>query len=461
MSFAVVIISVALLVICKAIYSSYCNPISFYVIPWGLATALALSGLYGIYTPSDTTVVIILIAMIAFSIGCILIRVMQKPTLYFKSVHSHTHAIKRDRRDSAFNFQLSPRASRMLYCLGLLAIAYELFLASRSIPLLINGQSLSDVKYQYSNAAGATLYSTHELLLFSWIAEPILIGIMVFFACELCSHRMNWMAFILSVAGCALYIAVSGGRNLLFIFACVLFVALVLSAQMNGILRWIKALPRAVKMAIVIMIVAMIVITEQRSLGRGTGVLENVFFYLVGGIVYFDQMLADPSAFNLFGGQYLLGWSTFGFIINPILIIASIIFKFDYVGSDTLLSDAASVYLPFNDSLRGNALCTDLYAFLRDFGIFGTVIGPILFGMIVGFVWEKTFANGRTNPKWFPICVYLMYCVLFSDWRYILVFPGTTMVFAVIIAVNLINKKTASAKDRSTRRNSETARCSF
>lgn len=442
MIIAVCIISIALLATCRVLYSSYCNPVSFYIIPWGSATILAMSGLFGIYRPKDNTVALIVFAMTSFSAGCIMMHAMlQARAKNGAKPLPKQSGFRNYEGDKYFDFNLSASAKHLLWILGAIAILFEAYLASRSIPLLANGRGLDYIKYQYSNVQGTTLYTTHELLLFSWIAEPIIICIMVFFACELCARRFDWAALVFSAIGCVLYIIISGGRNLLFIFACILLVTLILSSQIGGVLNWIRALPKAVKAIAILLIVAMAYITEQRSLGHNAGILENVFFYLVGGITYFDQMLGQPETFGLFSGDYLLGWCTFGFIVNPVLIVASMVFRFDYVGSDSMLSDAASLNLPFNDSLRGNGLCTSLYAFLRDFGMPGIVLGPLLFGMMVGLVWEKTFRKGVPDLKWFPVCVYLMYCVLFSDWRYILVFPGTTAVFLAIAITNILNYK--------------------
>lgn len=440
MTIAVGVISIALLVTCRVLYSSYCNPVSFYVIPWSSATILAMSGLFGIYRPKDSTVALIVFAMISFSAGCVLIHALQKSRARNGAMSLLGQDCYRTRNEGGYlDFKLSVKAKYLLYIMGFVAVLFELYLASRSIPLLVSGRGLDYIKYQYSNVQGTTLYTTHELLLFSWVAEPIIICMMIFFGCELCARKVNWATLGFSVAGCALYIAISGGRNLLFIFACILLVTLILSSQFGGALNWIRTLPKVVKAIVIILVLAMVYITEQRSLGHDAGVLENTFFYLVGGITYFDQMLGGPEMFGLFNGDYLLGWCTFGFIINPVLIVASIVFRFDYVGSDSILSDAASVNLSFNDTLRGNGLCTSLYAFLRDFGMPGIVIGPLLFGIMVGLVWEKTFRWRLPDPKWFPVCVYLIYCVLFSDWRYILVFPGTTAVFLAIAITNVLN----------------------
>lgn len=447
MVLALVVVFLALLVTCKVLYSSYCNPVSFYIIPWGVATLLAMSGLYGIYAPSDGTVAFIIISMVAFTLGCVFSRAVQQP---WKSLSFSRLRTPRTRSAalSKFDFTLSVEARRLLYALGVAAIAFELFLASRSIPLLLSGRGLDYIKFQYSNVEGATLFTTRELLFFSWVVQPIIINMMLFFACELCSHRVNWTTLSFSVIGCALYVAISGGRNLLFIFVCIMLVTLILFSRVGDVLRGLLTLPMSVKVVSIALIIAMMFITGQRSLGHNAGVLENTFFYLVGGITYFDQMLANPSAFNLLNGHYLFGWSTFGFIINPILIVASIVFHFDYIGSDSILSDAASIYLPFNNSLKGNGLCTCLYAFLRDFGLPGVFIGPLLFGLMAGAVWERTFRKEFLDLKWFPICIYLMYCVLFSDWRYILVFPGTAAVFLIIIAVNIINKRFDGLRNR-------------
>lgn len=432
------IVGIAILVISRYLYSTINNPASYYVIPWLAATLLAVSGFYGIYRPGDSSIALIIVGMCSFFGGCLSIKTFMGGW-YGNSRFLTGDARQRRRSSGASNVQafgLPREARKTLIILGIVALGIELYLAVRSIPLLLSGSSLEYIKFQYSNEAGSTLYATRELLVFQWIALPVIYVAMVMFSCALLNKRIDWPFLWISLVGCALYVVVAGGRMILFNFVCFVIIAIILSPLQKGLSDRFRALPGVAKMLLVVAVIGIVLITSVRSLGGGTSVLENAFFYFAGPITYFDEMLQDPHGFGLTGSGLLYGTATFGFITNPLKILASIIFRFDYTGSDSIVTEAAAAYLPFSDTLVGNAVCTCLYPFMRDFGIAGVAIGPFLFGMMVGFVWQKTFAGGAINQRWFPACVFMMYCVAFSEWRYTLVFPFAGAVFAIFAILN-------------------------
>ena len=429
---------IAILIISRCLYSTANNPVSYYVIPWLAATLLAASGLYGIYRPKDGTIALIIIGMCSFFVGCLTIKVI------IGGWRGDAHPLMRNAcqgktAGGIFTiqaFELPRGARRTLIILGIVALAFELYLAARSIPLLLSGSTLEYIKFQYSNELGSTLYATRELLVFQWIALPVIYVAMVMFSCGLLNKRIDWPFLWISLAGCALYVVVAGGRMILFNFICFVILAVILSPLQKRLSDRLRALPGVAKLLLIVAVIGIVLITSVRSLGGGTSVLENAFFYFAGPITYFDEMLQDPQRFGLDGSGLLYGTATFGFIANPIEIMASVIFHFDYVGSDSIVTEAAAAYLPFSNSLVGNAVCTSLYPFMRDFGIAGVAIGPILFGMMTGLVWQKTFAGGAINQRWFPACVFMMYCVTFSEWRYTLVFPFAGAVFVIFAILN-------------------------
>lgn len=311
------------------------------------------------------------------------------------------------------------------------------------------GQGFEYIKFQYSNVVGATLFSTSELLLFQWLVVPIYYVAFIVFSYDLSRMTLNKRALLFSIVGMVVIILVSGGRNSVFVFLVICAMGLFCSKERKSIWARLRDLPPAVKAAAVLAVLVLIYITQERSLSEDAGVLENVFFYFAGAIKYLDYILAHPEAFSI-GDELFYGRGLFGFLINPIDLICSVVFGYDYQGTDSLISASASLYIPFSDELSGNALCTCIYPFIRDFGAMGIFIGPALYGALSSFVWGKAFPkDGDCSPCWKCIWIYFAYCLVFSEWRYTLIFPATGVAFFLIAIVSRVarRKKAVSIAD--------------
>lgn len=401
-------------------FGRFNNPVTLYTLPWLICSLLAASGLFGIYNPSETTLMVIALSLVGFLIGA----VGSKEIFETSRSCCNDGDIQQELRRMD-----GGRALTVLFVIG--AVVSLLYLV-RTVPELLSGKGFEYVKFQYSNAEGATLFSTRELLLFQWVVIPIYHLAFISFALDLSKLTLNRKALLFSIIGMMVIVLVSGGRNSIFVFLVICTVGVLSSDNKASIWELIKGLPAAVKCASLVAVLVLIYITQERSLSEDAGVLENVFFYFAGAIRYLDYILGHPDLFGI-GGELFYGGGLMGFLVNPLNLICSMVFGYDYLGTDSLVSSAASLYIPFSDELSGNALCTCIYPFIRDFGMVGVVVGPLLYGVLSSFVWGKAFSGeGAHALAWRCIWIYYAYCLLFSEWRYTLIFPATGFTFLLV-----------------------------
>lgn len=428
--FTLIGISIVLLSVSTGIFGRFYNPVTLYGMPFMICTLLASAGLFGIYRPSETTLLVVSFSIVGFVVGAVV------------SIGLFTS--NRFNNTKRFNDDITKKTTstnQVMVALCIIATLLSFFYLSRTIPLLLAGQGLETIKFQYSNAEGATLFSTKELLLFQWVIIPIYHISFIVFSYDLSRMVLNKIALFFSIVGMAVIILVSGGRNSVFVFLVICMMGLFCSKNRKTIWILIKSLPLTVKVAAIVGVLVLIYITQERSLSTDAGVLENVFFYFAGAIRYLDYILANPDTFSI-GDELFYGRAFLGFLINPIDILCSFIFGYDYQGTGTLVSTAASLYIPFSDDISGNALCTSIYPFIRDFGPVGVFIGPALYGFLSSFVWNKAFPKrGEGSFFWKCIWIYFAYCLVFSEWRYTLIFPTTGIAFFLIAIVFCGNRK--------------------
>lgn len=428
---SLIVISTGALIIAFSFFNSLYNPVTLYVAPFAVCALLAATGLFGIYQPADTTLIIIALSIVGFSIG----------TVMSKDLFNKASSVDSSENGLTDFDSNSLNVDKILFILCSIATLISIFFLSKTIPQLLSGQGLEYVKFQYSNAEGATLFSTRELLLFQWVITPIYHVAFIVFSYHLSKLQLNLTALLFSVIGMAVIVLVSGGRNSVFVFLVICLMGVLCSEDRKSIWAIIRKLPSAFKIAVIVAVVVLVYITQERSLSDDSGVLENVFFYFAGAIRYLDYILAHPSIFSI-GSEPFFGQCLFGFLVNPINLVCSILFGYDYQGTDSIISNAAALYIPFSKELSGNALCTCIYPFIRDFGFLGIFIGPILYGVLASFVWGRAFPkNANGLPVWKCIWIYFAYCLVFSEWRYTLIFPATGFVFFCLMIVFIVAQR--------------------
>ena len=423
-----VLLSLASLVVALKVYGRLFNPVTLYTVPFAICVCLACTGLFGIYRPSDVSVGYITLGIAGFGIGSLLISGVGAASgattpLFHSKAPKETRLVRR----------------RLFIGILTVAVLASIPYLIKTLPILFGHGGLTAVKFEYANGEGSTLFTTRELLLFSWFMLPAFNLAFLVFCYGLSELRVDVPALVFSILGMASAVCISGGRNNVFIFLVLAAMSLLMSPYSRSIWSKIRALPGVVKVLVAVGIVVLIYITQERSLSADLGVLENVFFYFAGAVTYFSQIVSNPSMFDL-GGDLFYGGALFGFVTNPVEILLALVTGGHVRGTENLVSTAASVYLNFSSSLKGNALCTCLYPFMRDFGTPGIFIGPLLYGTMAGFVWGKwrqAFDGGSeaARQRWFMVAAYLSYALLFSVWRYVPLFTSTGMIFLFIFLI--------------------------
>ena len=419
-----VLICVASSIISYRIYNRFFNPIILFCMPLTICACLACSGFYGIYRPSEIALSYIVIAISSFTLGVALVSRVNKKNLIVCPVSLIN------------NFSSVDIVQKWLFTalLSLATLSCIPYLI-KTLPILMES-GLVTLKFEYANGIGATLFTTRELLFFNWIILPIFNLAFLVFGYSLSQLKINVPALLFSILGITITICISGGRNQLFVFLVLVCMSVLMSPFYKSIGKYVRELPNIIKFVAVIGVFVLIYITQKRSLSSETSVLGNVFFYFAGAITYFSQILENPQIFDL-DGNLLYGTALFGFITNPIEILTALISGGNVRGSENIISTSASIYLNFSDSLSGNALCTCLYPFMRDFGLFGVFLGPLAYGAGSAFVWKKwigafEIGSEAERQRWFMVTAYLSYCLLFSVWRYVPLFASTGIILLLI-----------------------------
>ncbi|WP_255287272.1 O-antigen polymerase [Priestia aryabhattai] len=403
------------------VYKFIINPVSLYSTLWMVFAFLACQGIWDLYYPSLEAILYILISTAVFTFTSFLTYAkFRKNSSDFKKVDSSN--------------LLSKNRFVLLIVLNILSIVCVMPFLLQTAPLLINGEwALVRTYYLNANTMGI-IFNTHKSLMLQWIIFPTFYVTTIISAVLVAKRKPSLLLIFISTVGILMIVFTTAGRSpLLKCLTFYLLAFLINSKNIKNILRKIKQSNLAIKILLICGVIALLFISSQRSLSEDTSPLQNAFYYFTAPIVYFSYIVENPEQFAL-DKDYLFGKATLGFISTPIEIIYSILLKHDYVGADTIITGYVSQYINFSPSIKGNAVSTSLYPFIKDFGKLGVVIGPLIYAFLVNYVYAKF----DKNIFWNCLSIYMLYTVFFSEWQYELLFPQAfSMIFFLYILVGI------------------------
>ncbi|WP_179887096.1 O-antigen polymerase [Bacillus sp. AFS088145] len=402
------------------IYKALVNPVSLFSSIWLWFTFLSCLGLWGIYVPSTKAILYILISTLFFSVISFITYLRCKEIELIKKKHDIDKG----------KIKYVP-----LIVINFVSIIWLIPILVKTIPLLFAGE-WQLVRFYYLNANTIhVIFNTKQALVCQWLVFPVFYVTTIISAYLVAKKKSNITLIIISMSGILMAVLVTAGRNALF--KCLLFYVLAFlinSKRLKEVLKRIKESNIFIKILIVLGIAAMIFISSQRSLSKDTSALQNAVYYFTGPIVYFSYIIENPENFAL-NGSFLYGKATFGFITTPIEIGYSMLFGHDYAGADNIITTYVNQYINLSPSIKGNAISTALYPFMKDFGVLGIVLGPCIYAFIVNYV----YANSKKNMFWNCLSIYMLYTVFFSEWQYELLFPQSFSII-VFLYIFLSNK---------------------
>ena len=379
MNTIIYIVAFLLLVVCarsnmdrlsKTILASYLSV-------WFVSLIISMSGVCGLHQPKDSTVALLLAHVIAFFVGFNLVKVKNGCEIHI------LHSSLDEQLDSL-------TSSRIFKVVLIAAFIYVSSMFARFYHEVAIANALVDVRNDFYSGellgAGFSFLNIYFLIPFQGFMLAIF-GYMSF-------YKTNWI-WCLSGVYIVMYSLLSAGRNeIVNILLILVFFALCV-----GKLSTTKKASNYVIFAVMalVMYLTMGFLTGNRtSISQGSTSLSeglnetntHIIAYLGGPVVAFDYAL-NSNLLNDCGG-YQYGVMTFASIDEIIFMGETVLRKVMKVPTRARTINEIGTYLHDNyidigTPWRWNALYTSCLYYYLDFGIFGVLFLPLLFGILVRF----------------------------------------------------------------------------
>jgi oligosaccharide repeat unit polymerase len=248
---------------------------------------------------------------------------------------------------------------------------------------------------------GYLFNSTQKEIIYNWIIFPIFIasGIYSSLLIKDWKYKRVKLLIFISTISLLLHTFIYAARALLVRYIFYFVVALILFNY-----KKIRNKKRILILALLFIIIFVLIsyyLTRERS--QELNVYSNIILYYTGPFYLLEAYLTNPVFSRL--NDRLNGKITFGFIYNLFEAAKYIIFKSPYEGSDSEITNVTAIPVPVGYGIKMNAGCTAVYAFLRDFGIFGIILGFSLIAVASNLIKYMYETRGQLINK----AMYLMF----------------------------------------------------
>ena len=367
------IVIIIFLIINNYIYKKFWNYLNVFLLIWYLVLVLSMQGFYDFYVPSDRAYIYILIALAALEVFSILFM-----NLTIKKKKKKTEDEK--------------------YKLKYLSITLLAFL----VTILMIPTTIKGINVLANNGFGAlrteglsagTTYTTIERLFLVYILKPFNTALLTYSIIDFIDKNKIKANLILCIINVFQQMLTFGGRSALLGIVLLIFVVIV-DKYGKKILQIVKDNKKIVIGAIAI-IGVIIYITSQRRVGGGEGLLFNIYTYFVGSIHLFGVCIDNPSTFLLDGQNLLYGQAMFNWITELINFTGGFLFNISITTGLEIVNQVTQNFVNVSPTVVMNNNVTMLYIFLRDFDVWGLIIGPMVLALV--YVWAyKARKNKRT-----------------------------------------------------------------
>ena len=345
------VLLVIFLLINLKIYKNIINYLNIFLIMYYLIVILSSSGRYGFAVPANQTYGYLLLALVALEFFSVLFMKIKLP-------------VKANKNEETINIKR----------LTIIAILVSILM----IPTTIEGlkilieQGFTAVR---SAAFSDNTYSSYTKIFLSYILSPLNKVIFIYSLLDYVKNNKIKLPFVLSIINVLQTVVTLGGRSV--ILDLILIAVIIIYEKYNRNILKILSKNKKIIIVAIILLTIIVVITNNRSLSKKQGFWFNLYSYYVGSIHLFDVHLQNESV-SLLDGEHLLYGKG---MLNPIWDISKISLKligidFGIVTGMELLNEQVQKYLTVNDGIKMNNNVTFLYVCLRDFDIYGLIIGP-------------------------------------------------------------------------------------
>ncbi|WP_066874226.1 O-antigen polymerase [Clostridium mediterraneense] len=397
------------IVISKKIYKCIFNPTAIFNIWWMIISFLSIFGISGLRVPRNSTYLYIFLSILFFNIGSYLI--------YFIS----SKKIMKNNLNKKLKLSIKNIKVKQLISLNIIYIIIIFPYTFKSINI-IRENGFEYLRLLAFNESSEFINSTMIHALFQYIVSPFflivsILGIILSFK----ENRLNILLKI-SFLNSILEAITFGGRTPISRIIEFYIIIYMLIRLNNKVKIKIK------KRFILILLIPIIYLTIKRG-GSNFNFLNNFAVYYVGSFSLLDIYLSNSEF--LFINNYLTGRVFLGGLINPIIAISSKLFNFDYklYGGDYIITSMTAITQNIGDGIYMNAAPTWVYHLLRDLGIWGLIIYPIIFGFIVNFMYLVMLR--KRNLFSIAMMAYLIYTMIktTSGWMFLFISTWIGMIY--------------------------------
>jgi len=381
-------------------HKSIFKAINLINIPWIVFSTISTLGLYDLFIPSNQTLFIISFFLYSLNI------------LYFFYSQNRKILVK-------INLSIQPRI-RLIVFINLIFYIYMLSFFPKIYKIIIESGFANLRSFAFDSSLD--LGTTVQLLIFQNIVAPVFLASIIISLSLLPFKRFRGLIF-LSILDVALYTLFFAGRYFIIQLGFFFIFSIFLYNLRN--FRSLKISLPLLFFAFIIFIFS-IIITELRS--PNSDFIQTLIIYFSGPFIFLDLVLKN----NPFKESLFWGTASFGFIVNILFSIFTLITGLKYNGSNHIITQFTGSPLFISPTVGYfNSMTTILFPLIADFGILGPLIGSILLVILI-IKFEKFYNN---LYSYFSISFYLYF--LFILFNSILnssfLFPSTGMVFILII----------------------------
>lgn len=420
-------LGIAILIIAYAYkkhFDSWINPASMFSILWGSILCLYSLKLFNIYNVSNKLLIIYIVGIGSFLIGCFPLK------LSFGAVTS----CKIDKR-SEKRYVFSEK-SRLIFLL--LSIGAVVILCKRAINT-IPFWSIGVSAVKSANVEGDISYTFFESILYTFFASPIellsvfIVAIDFFFKRGFFANIQLILTILMLLFG-----YISSGSKFLLLMPIIIFGVVGFTYRYENKQRTDSQLKKSKKLQFwkkILLILFAFVISAfliYMLSSKYSGWMESLYMYLVGCIPCSAHAIEDMS-----NGQYYYGMVSLNGLFRVISqIFAFIGIRLPYVSImneayNSMLLYERAIYI--SPTVTYNAFISMFSYFYKDGGVLGVSIGSFVFGRVSYLGYRKLIIEKSVYSL--LLYLYICYLIFFSIVRIQLYLAPATMLLIYIILV--------------------------
>lgn len=370
------------------VYKKGLNYLNVFLIMYYIIILFSSSGKYGFSIPSDKTYAYLLIALVSLEFF----------SLLFMKIKLNVRKIE---NEEVLN------GKRMLFI--------SIVVAVLMIPTTIEGikilmeQGFTAVR---SAAFSNDIYSSYTKIFLTYILIPINKAIYIYALLDYMKNNKVKASLIISIINVLQTLVTLGGRSV--ILDLVLISLVTVYEKYNRNIKEILNKNKKIIITAILMIFVIVAVTNDRSLNKDEGFLFNLYSYYVGSIHLFDIHLQNQEISFLDGEHLLYGKG----MLNPLWDISKIALKtigidVDIITGMEIINEQVQQYITVKNGLKMNNNVTFLYVCLRDFDIYGLIIGPAYIALWFAVIYKLYIKKKsiKTDALYFYLMSILPYFI--------------------------------------------------